>query len=282
MIKDILSTIRVHPLFWFVLAAGVISGRFYEVLILFMIVFIHEMGHGIAAHFFNWSIEKIELLPFGGVAQTNEYGNRPLIEECIVVLAGPVQHLFLWVIAALLHQYAFLDQQMYMIFLLHNTTILVFNLLPVWPLDGGRLFRALCSFSYPFKEAVYKSLLFSSLLLLALGLWSVIYYPLHLNLWAVMAFLGFAHFREWKQRSYLYIRFLMGRYYNVSKPPLKLYPITVNAEERLGDVLSQFRRGVYHTVIVKRNGGTEKVYEESKLLYAFFEERKVLSAIGEL
>lgn len=282
MIKDVVSKIRIHPLFWVVLGAGVISGRFYEVMMLFTIVFIHEMGHGAAARYFHWTIDKIELLPFGGVAQTNEYGNRPLIEECIVVLAGPVQHLLLWLIAAILYHYSILSPQEYVMFLMHNTTILVFNLLPVWPLDGGRLFRVLCSFSYPFKEAVSKSLVFSSFLLLALGLWGAFYYPLHLNLWAVIAFLGFAHFQEWKQRSYLYIRFLMGRYYNVVKPPLKLYPITVNQEERLSDVLARFHRGVYHTVIVKNNSGTQKVYEESKLLYAFFEEKKVLSAIGKL
>lgn len=132
MIKDITTKIRIHPLFWLVLGAGVISGRFYEVLMLFIIVFIHEMGHGAAAHFFHWSIEKIELLPFGGVAQTNEYGNRPLVEECIVVLAGPVQHLLLWLIAAILYHYSILTSQEYALFVMHNTTILVFNLLPVW------------------------------------------------------------------------------------------------------------------------------------------------------
>lgn len=282
MIKDVVYKVKIHPLFWLVLGAGVVSGHFYEVLMLFTIVFIHEMGHGMAAHFFHWRIEKIELLPFGGVAETNEHGNRPLAEECVMILAGPAQHLLLWFVAALLYHFSVLSPEEYALFVMHNTTILVFNLLPVWPLDGGRLLRVLCSFAYPFKEAINKSLVFSTLLLLLLALWSALYYPLHLNLWCVISFLGFTHYREWKQRYYLYVRFLMGRYYNVLKPPLKLYPITVSAEEKLGDVLARFHRGVYHTVIVNNKDKQKTVYEESKLLYAFFEEKKVTCSVGEL
>ncbi|HET7578267.1 MAG TPA: M50 family metallopeptidase [Bacillales bacterium] len=276
-----MNKIKIHPLFWFVVAAGFVTGHFYEVMMLFTIVFVHEMGHGAAARFFHWRIEKIELLPFGGVAQTDEHGNRPLAEEVIVILAGPAQHLLLYAVGLLLYYFSILDVQDYQAFLRHNTTILVFNLLPVWPLDGGRLLRVLCSFSYPFKEAIKKSLLFSTILLALMSLWSAIYYPLHLNLWCVMAFLGFAHFREWKQRYYLYMRFLMGRYYDTAKSQMKLEPITVNAEEKLNDVLARFHRGVYHTVIVK-NRQHRTVFEEKDLLHAFFEENQISRPVGEL
>jgi stage IV sporulation protein FB len=276
-----LNKIKVHPLFWLVLGAGIMTGHFYEVLMLFTIVFIHEMGHGMAAHFFHWRIEKIELLPFGGVAQTDEHGNRPLVEECIVILAGPAQHVLLWILGFLLYRFSILDVEDYHTFVMHNVTILVFNLLPIWPLDGGRLVRVLCSFVYPYKEAITKSLAVSSMILLVLSLWSAVYYPTHLNLWCVIVFLAAAHYGEWKQRYYLYMRFLMGRYYDAAKPPLRLAPITVNAEEKLNDVLARFHRGVYHTVVVK-NSRRKKVYEEKELLYAFFEEKKVGLPVGEL
>ncbi|HEU5139722.1 MAG TPA: M50 family metallopeptidase [Bacillales bacterium] len=276
-----MNKVKIHPLFWLVLGAGIVTGHFYEVLMLFSIVFIHEMGHGLAAHFFHWRIEKIELLPFGGVAQTDEHGNRSLAEECIVILAGPAQHVLMWAVGFLLYYFSVWDAETYHLFVMHNTTILVFNLIPVWPLDGGRLLRVLCSFAYPYKVAIMKSLLFSSMLLGAIGLWSAIFYPTHLNLWTVLVFLGFAHFQEWKQRYYLYMRFLMGRYYDSVKPHLRLEPITVDSEEKLNDVLARFHRGVYHTVIV-RNHMRKTVYEEKDLLYAFFVERKIGRPVGEL
>lgn len=276
-----MGKIKIHPLFWLVVAAGIITGHFYEVMMLFTIVFVHEMGHGMAAHFFHWRIEKIELLPFGGVAQTDEHGNRSLFEEVIVILAGPAQHVLLWAVAFLCYHFSIIDAETYHMFIRHNFTILFFNLLPIWPLDGGRLLRVLCSFAYPYKEAIHKSLVASSLLLAAFILWSAVYYPSHLNLWCVISFLAFAHFHEWKQRYYLYMRFLMGRYYDSKKPRLRLEPITVNAEEKLNDVVARFQRGVYHTVIVK-NDPRKKVYEEKDLLYAFFVENKIASPVGEL
>ena len=276
-----MGKIKIHPLFWIVVAAGVLTGHFYEIVMLFTIVFVHEMGHAGAAHFFHWRIEKIELLPFGGVAQTNEHGNRPLKEEISVVLAGPAQHLILWLAAVILHHLSILDSESYRMFLRHNTTILVFNLLPVLPLDGGRLLRVLCSFSYPYKEAIMKSLLFSTILLAVLCAWCVVYYPSHLNLWAVLAFLGMVHYGEWKQRYYLYMRFLMGRYYHSSKPRLKLLPITVCSEETVGDVLAHFHRGVYHTIIIK-SSERKKVLEEKDLLHAYFVDHKAAYPVGEL
>lgn len=248
---------------------------------LFVIVFVHEMGHALGARLVRWRILRIELLPFGGVAQTDEHGNRPLMEECIVIFAGPVQHVFLWLAAKVLHEWSFLDVHDYHLFLFHNVTILLFNLLPIWPLDGGRLLRVFCSFAYPYKEAITKSLLFSTVLLVLFSVWAFVYHPSHLNLWTVLLFLAFTHYREWQQRYYLFMRFLMGRYYDTAKPPLKLAPINVRPEERLNDVLARFQRGVYHTVIV-RNSRKCKVFEEKDLLHAFFEEEKVGRFIGDL
>lgn len=276
-----MGKIKIHPLFWFVVAAGMMTGHFYEILILFTIVFVHEMGHAAAAHFFGWRIEKIELLPFGGVAKTDEHGNRRLAEEVIVILAGPSQHLLLWIVAYFLQQFSIIDNDTYQLFIRHNITILIFNLLPVWPLDGGRLLRVLCSFAYPYKEAILKSLFFSTALLVVLSAWSAVYFPTHLNLWVVLTFIGMAHYGEWKQRYYLYMRFLLGRYYHSNKPRLKLLPITVCSSESVVDVLARFQRGVYHTIIVK-NSKRKKVIDEMDLLYAFFVDKKTADSIGEL
>ena len=50
------------------------------------------------ASYYSWRIPRIMLLPFGGMAEVDEHGNRPLKEEAFVILAGPIQHLWLFLL----------------------------------------------------------------------------------------------------------------------------------------------------------------------------------------
>lgn len=121
---------------------------------LFFIVFCHELGHAVAAKYFGCRLRKIELLPFGGVSETEEYGNRPYHEELIVVLAGPFQHLvligFSWIAYAI---FPFWSQADHQIFLFHNAALFIFNLLPIWPLDGGKLLQLAACKIWPYRTA---------------------------------------------------------------------------------------------------------------------------------
>src|SRR5690554_6371805 len=77
--------IRIHPLLWFLLAGSAITGYILELIVLFAVVVIHELGHVVAASSFRWRVREIRLLPFGGVAEVEEAGNVPAWQELIVV-----------------------------------------------------------------------------------------------------------------------------------------------------------------------------------------------------
>lgn len=94
----LLFKIRVHPTLWFVIGIAILTAHFVEMMMLLLIVFIHEMGHAVCAQHFKWRIKSIQLLPFGGAVETEEYGNKSLKEDLAVVLAGPLQHV--WLIGA--------------------------------------------------------------------------------------------------------------------------------------------------------------------------------------
>ena len=81
------------------MALAIMTAHFFELTMFLIIVLIHELGHAFAASFYSWRIKRISLLPFGGVAEMDEHGNRPLKEEAIVTLAGPLQHV--WMIGGL-------------------------------------------------------------------------------------------------------------------------------------------------------------------------------------
>ena len=140
--------IRVHLTFvlflaWFVMAfslrglgpsatlAGVLL-----VLCVFASILVHELGHALVARRFGVGTREILLLPIGGVANLERIPDKPA-HELAVALVGPVINL---VIAAMLFFVggAFATQLMWI-----NVGLAIFNMIPAFPMDGGRALRAL-------------------------------------------------------------------------------------------------------------------------------------------
>lgn len=281
-IKDLIRNIRIHPLLWIVVACAIATARFMELCLLLGIIFVHEMGHAAAASFFSWRIKRISLLPFGGVAEMDEHGNRPLKEEAIVVLAGPLQHAWMLGAAYLLFSFSYIPEQIYTLFIRYNLMILIFNLFPVWPLDGGKLVFLLLSLKKPFSDAHQWALRVSVIFLTAFSLYILFTEPLNLNIWIVAGFLYFSLYHEWKQRHYVFIRFLLERYYGKRDSFRLLKPLRARQEELLLEVLARFQRGCKHPVHIEGNGSEKRIVDENELLHAYFTEKRVMEKMGDL
>ncbi|KSU83775.1 MULTISPECIES: M50 family metallopeptidase [Fictibacillus] len=275
-----LAKIRINPLFWLTIGLSIITGHFREILLLFFAVFIHEMGHYAAAHLFQWRVKKIELFPFGGVAEVEEHGNRRFSEEIIVTISGPIQHLWLMAAAYLALQLGWWDSTSCDWFMKMNLTLLVFNLLPIWPLDGGKLIFIAATSIFPFKKAHTVFLLCSFSMLLILFLSFLPRDPFHLNLWIIAIFLGVSHYIEWNRRPYVFLRFLMTRSEGKGDKALTT-PIHVSPDAELYDVISLFRKGVRHFIVIQTNE-KNRVVEEKLVLNTFFSSNQVRCAIGHL
>lgn len=133
------------------------------VLAVFVCVVLHELGHALAAKKFQIKTTSITLLPIGGLAQMEEIPERPK-EELIIAFAGPAVNV---VIAALLYpltdissvtNFEQIDKSLepgnFLIVLMTlNVWLALFNLIPAFPMDGGRVFRALLSFKLGHAKA---------------------------------------------------------------------------------------------------------------------------------
>ncbi|CAM3940188.1 M50 family metallopeptidase [Mesobacillus thioparans] len=279
---ELLRKIQIHPLLWVVIALAVATAHFIELMMVLLIIFVHEMGHGAAASFFSWRIKKIALLPFGGVAEMDEHGNRPLKEELVVVLAGPLQHVWMMALAYLLFLAGMFPEKWHSLFMEYNLMILVFNLIPIWPLDGGKLLFLLLSMNTSFQEAHLRTLYGSIAVLLIFSAALLFIAPLTLNVWVIIGFLTFSLYFEWKQRRFTFMRFLMERHYGKQIDLRELKPINTSENEMVGHVLERFQRGCKHPIIVKRKNGKEMVLDENELLHAFFSEKLLTAKIGDL
>lgn len=116
-------------------------------LVFFFTVVIHELAHALVARWEGIGVEDIYLHPFGGVARLKSEPETPLAEFRIA-MAGPaasfltsIVFFFLWAVSSYLGA-TVLSPALFLVFLL-NLLLAIFNLFPGYPLDGGRILRAL-------------------------------------------------------------------------------------------------------------------------------------------
>ena len=109
-------------------------------------VALHELGHSLVARAKGSYIHEIVLYPFGGAAKISNIPSRP-IDEILVALAGPAVSLAL----ALLFRTSHIELLLVLSYL--NGMLFFFNILPVFPMDGGRVLRAALSIKKGRAEA---------------------------------------------------------------------------------------------------------------------------------
>jgi Zn-dependent protease len=140
---------------------GAVQGVLF-ILSLFACVLLHEFGHAFAARGFGIATPDITLLPIGGVARLTRIPDKPW-QELVVAIAGPLVNV---VIAAALifvvHSSVELEHLQYLesprVELLSklasvNVMLVLFNLIPAFPMDGGRILRALLAMAMPYAQA---------------------------------------------------------------------------------------------------------------------------------
>ena len=152
--------VRIHVTFLLLLAwlgfmyysqggSAVAAARVFFILLLFGCVLLHEFGHAIAAKGFGINTPDITLLPIGGVARLERMPEKPS-QELIVALAGPAVNvviaLGLFIVVGFRGVSEVMSGQpvgMLTQLMGINVLLVLFNLLPAFPMDGGRVLRAL-------------------------------------------------------------------------------------------------------------------------------------------
>lgn len=115
--------IIIHPLYYLIAFISFITGHFKAYIIYTLIILVHELGHIFAGMILKWPISKVTIYPFGCMTTFNNKLNSSSIEEFLILIYGPLfQVLFNMLYPTNYHYF-----------------ILIFNLLPIYPLDGSKL-----------------------------------------------------------------------------------------------------------------------------------------------
>src|SRR5690554_5283309 len=208
-------TFKVNPLFLFILFLFFLLEMATEALIAFALVIIHEFVHIIIAHRSGFKVSRIEIFPFGGMAEYSGLLEMEPWQEFKVALAGPSFNLLFALFIFFLIYIGLLEPGIFSGLLLqYNLIIGTVNLIPALPLDGGRILRAFLVKSKGIKRGNALALKISKYLAISgiiMGILVLI--AGHANLWFLFFFFfiyGMIN-KEEKQLFYYILQYLSRR-----------------------------------------------------------------------
>jgi Zn-dependent protease len=203
--------VYVHPTFWilplFVLLQGVGSGDpaleigidILFILTVFGCIILHEVGHALAARVYGIATRHITMYPIGGVAALERMPEKPS-REIAIALAGPAVNLViaLGLLGGLLVSGSIsngpgttlVTHNPFVPFafqvMVANFVLLAFNLLPAFPMDGGRVLRALLAMRMSRLQATKAAVGVGTLVAIGMGLYGLLHTPIQVS-WIAVA-----------------------------------------------------------------------------------------------
>ena len=176
-------------------------------IIVFIIVVFHEMGHILFIKLFKYKIINVTLYPFGGITKVDKDINTPLNKELLIACGGIIFQLILFIIIYFVPINVITKELLYK----YNMSILLFNMLPIIPLDGSIIINSLLNKIFSYKVSYYLYIIISiifSIFYLFFNYW----YSLN-NYLIVLLFIIKTYYAI-KNYKYLKTRFLLERYLN--------------------------------------------------------------------
>ncbi len=208
--KNILNKIEFHYTYIIMAFGLVITGHFVNLIIFTSLIIIHEMGHIVISKILSYKIDKVIIYPYGGFVKLNTRINTKIENDLLVAISGIIMQSIYFGIIFFLYRNGIVREYIYSLFLLYHKSMLIFNLLPIYPLDGAKIVNLILSKYFSFNIANYISIVIS-LITVVFFLYSDIYE----NNYSIILVIGVLMkniYKFYKDISYIYNRFILERY----------------------------------------------------------------------
>jgi len=250
--------------------------------LLFACVILHELGHSLVAQLFGIKVHDITLWPIGGVARIAGMPEKPY-QEFLITAAGPAMNVLLaiglgvlallWIGPDTLGQFARAPwrlerfftgmsvQSLVLILAANNILLALFNLIPAFPMDGGRLLRSLLAAILPTPLATRIASLIGQIIAVIMGTIALLTGQLFLGLVALFVFAS-----AWQERQQATtVDALRGLTVRQAMQPLG---IRLYALQTLGEVIGQIAPVSQSTFLVLDGGRLVGLTTRTDLLTA--------------
>lgn len=174
------------------------------IVLFFVCVILHELGHSLTARRYGINVPRIMLLPIGGMAEMDRIPRKPS-QELLITVAGPAVNFLLMALLLPLVWRGLAQGEDILVYSVDgvvyqlwwaNLIMGVFNLAPVFPMDGGRIFRALLALKLPYLRATWWAVMVGRVLAIGLIAWGL--YTDRLMLAVLFTFILFAGNNEYQ------------------------------------------------------------------------------------
>lgn len=180
---------------------SILIGSYKEFIIINILIIIHELGHYLISRIFNVEVDKIYIYPLGGITKLNMDLNINPLKEFIIIIFGPLfQNIAYLILIKLFNKELVLN---------YHLGILLFNLLPIYPLDGGKLLELLFEKFIPYKKSLKLVSIISYIFILVLLL-KTKYIKLNIVITIILLIILVSN--EYKKINYKYNKFKLERY----------------------------------------------------------------------
>ena len=202
-----MKIIKVNALTLYFLLLLFLCGFIKIGLIIFFIVIFHELGHVFFIKLFKYKIIDITIYPFGGIIKTDKDINTPPNKELLISSGGIIAQIILFIIIYFLPISILTKEILYK----YNLSIMIFNVLPIIPLDGSIILNAILNKFFSFKVS-YHLYFFISCLGIVLYLLSNYWFSL--NNYLIVSLFVVKTYYAYKNYNYIFNKFLLERYLN--------------------------------------------------------------------
>ena len=143
--KIILSKIEFHYTFIIIALGFVLAGYFSNLIVFTSIIIIHELGHIITGLHFKYKLDKVIIYPYGGMTKFNTIINTNINKDILVAISGVIVQSIYFILITILYTKGYIREYIYNLFTIYNKSILLFNILPIIPLDGSKIINLILS-----------------------------------------------------------------------------------------------------------------------------------------
>ncbi|MCM8900336.1 site-2 protease family protein [Caldicoprobacter algeriensis] len=246
--------IYINKLLVILIAIAIVLGEGTRLAVVFLVVFIHELAHVVMARALNLRVSEIELLPFGGVARIESFFEVNPRDEVYIAIVGPMSNVILVLGCMVLEKMGLIPSEDYDFFIQANLMLAGFNLLPAFPLDGGRILRAILSRELGIKRATRITTIGGFVLALFLvmtGVYAIYYGIFNPTLFVMAGFLAYSAVKENRMATYVMVRDLTyKRDILIREGAIQSRELVVLYDLPLKDVIKKFVPHRYHSIVL--------------------------------
>ena len=238
--------IEFHYTYILIALGFVLTGYFHNLIIFTSIIIIHELGHYTIAKLNKLNVEKTIIYPYGGIVKMNNPINTPIKKELSVAISGIIFQIIYFIIITIMYKQGIIRDYIYNLFTIYNKSILMFNILPIHPLDGSNILNLLLSNILPFNISNKLNIIISIITLIILI--SINYYELNYTTFLILGVILDNIIKYYKQLKYIFNKFLLERY---------IYKITYKKTKKINKINHMYKEK-YHILRENNTYITEK------------------------